>query len=266
MTREVLNFIGGEYTKGFRDEWIDSVNPATEEVIARVVNSSNEDVEAAILAASSAQENWARTSAQKRAGILRKMASLIEERLEELAAIETSDNGKPIGVSSTVDIPRAAVNLKFFADAITQFSQDSYSTPHALNFTKRSPLGIVTCISPWNLPLYLFTWKIAPALASGNCVIAKPSEVTPITASLMGEIANQAGLPKGVLNILHGQGPRIGTELVTRPEIKAVSFTGSTATGRAISEMAAKHFKKVSLERTQRLFLMTVITKKPSVE
>jgi aminomuconate-semialdehyde/2-hydroxymuconate-6-semialdehyde dehydrogenase len=248
MTREVLNFIGGEYTKGFRDEWIDSVNPATEEVIARVVNSSNEDVEAAILAASSAQENWARTSAQKRAGILRKMASLIEERLEELAAIETSDNGKPIGVSSTVDIPRAAVNLKFFADAITQFSQDSYSTPHALNFTKRSPLGIVTCISPWNLPLYLFTWKIAPALASGNCVIAKPSEVTPITASLMGEIANQAGLPKGVLNILHGQGPRIGTELVTRPEIKAVSFTGSTATGRAISEMAAKHFKKVSLE------------------
>jgi len=246
--KEVLNFIDGVYRPGHSNEWINSINPATEEVIAKVVNSCPEDVDTAIKAAQNAQSSWSRTSAQKRAGILRKMANLIEERLDELAAIETSDNGKPIGVSSTVDIPRAAVNLKFFADAITQFSDDSYSSPHALNFTKRSPLGIVTCISPWNLPLYLFTWKIAPALASGNCVIAKPSEVTPITASIMGEIANEAGLPKGVLNILNGEGPRIGTELVTRPEIKAVSFTGSTNTGRVISQLAAKHFKKVSLE------------------
>lgn len=246
--REVLNFIGGEYCRGQKNEWIDSVNPATEEVIAKVVNSSNEDALAAIKAAELAFPSWSQTSIEKRSKILEKMATLIEERLDELALIECQDNGKPLAVAKTVDIPRAALNLRFFSQAITQYSQEAQAMNGAINYTLQQPLGVVTCISPWNLPLYLFTWKIAPALAAGNCVVGKPSEVTPITASLLGEIANEAGLPKGVLNILHGEGHRMGETLVTSHEIKAVSFTGSTQTGRTINQLVAPHFKKVSLE------------------
>lgn len=246
--RKVLNFINGEYQEGIKKEWMESINPATEEKIADVVNSTEEDAKAAIEAAQNAFESWSNTSIEKRAKILEKMANLIKERLDELSLIESQDNGKPLSVAKTVDIPRAAVNFQFFSDAITQFHDNAFHMKGAINYTRRQPLGVVTCISPWNLPLYLFTWKIAPALAAGNCVVAKPSEVTPITASMMGEIANQAGLPKGVLNILHGQGARMGKELVENKNIKAVSFTGSTATGRVISQLAAPLFKKTSLE------------------
>ncbi len=246
--RKVLNFINGEYCEGVDGEWMDSINPATEEKIADVVNSNEKDVLKAIEAAKNAQANWASQSPERRAKVLRKMAELIKARLDELALIESQDNGKPLSVAKTVDIPRAAINLQFFADAIGQWSQEAYHMKGAVNYTRRQPLGVVSCISPWNLPLYLFTWKIAPALATGNAVIGKPSEVTPITASLLGEVANEAGLPKGVLNILHGQGARMGKELVENKSIKAVSFTGSTATGRIISQQAAPLFKKVSLE------------------
>ncbi|MCF8058278.1 MAG: aldehyde dehydrogenase [Bacteriovoracaceae bacterium] len=246
--RKVLNFINGEYCEGVKGEWMESINPATEEKLADVVNSTSEDVALAIEAAKKAYPSWSAKSPERRAKVLRKMADIIKSRLDELATIESMDNGKPLSVAKTVDIPRAAVNLQFFADAICQYSQDAYHMQGAVNYTRRQPLGIVTCISPWNLPLYLFTWKIAPALAAGNCVIGKPSEVTPITASILGEIAKEAGLPNGVLNILHGHGSRMGEELVQNKEIKAVSFTGSTATGKVISKLAASEFKKVSLE------------------
>jgi aminomuconate-semialdehyde/2-hydroxymuconate-6-semialdehyde dehydrogenase len=246
--REVNNFINGEYCKGKKDQWIDSINPATEEVIARVVNSTEEDANAAIEAAKNAFPEWSKTPPEKRSAILEKMAQIIERRLDELALLESQDNGKPLSVAKIVDIPRAALNLRFFSQAINQYSQSAHPMIDAVNYTLKEPLGAVTCISPWNLPLYLFTWKIAPALAAGNCVVGKPSEVTPITSSILGEIANEAGLPKGVLNIIHGEGHRIGETLVTSPDIKAVSFTGSTATGKIINQLAAPLFKKVSLE------------------
>lgn len=246
--RKVLNFINGEYCEGTQGQWLDSINPGTEEKIADVVNSTEEDARLAIDAAANALSAWKSKSPERRAKYLRDMAAILKDRLDELALIESQDNGKPLSVAKTVDIPRAAVNLQFFADAICQFGQEAYHMPNAVNYTRRDPLGVVSCISPWNLPLYLFTWKIAPALAAGNCVVGKPSEVTPITASLMGEIANEAGLPKGVLNIIHGEGHRLGDELVKNPHIKGISFTGSTATGKILSQLAAPEFKKVSLE------------------
>ena len=246
--KKILNFINGEYVESVSGEWLDNTNPATGEVYSQVTNSNDKDVLNAIKAAKGAQENWTRTSVEKRVEIIRKMATLIKEREEELALMETIDNGKPISVSSSVDIPRASRNFEFFADVMTQYSTDSYNEHGVLNYVKRYPLGIVTCISPWNLPMYLFTWKIAPALITGNCVLAKPSEVTPMTASILGEIANKAGMPAGVLNIIHGEGHRVGDELVTNPAVKAVSFTGSTATGKVISKLAGEHLKKCSLE------------------
>ena len=246
--KKVLNFINGEYRPGELNEWISSYNPATEEKIADVVNSTEQDATLAIKSAEAAFPSWSKTPIEKRAKILSKMADLLKQKNEEFALIETQDNGKPLTVARTIDIPRAAINLQFFSNAITQFHDNAFHMKGAVNYTRRQPLGVVTCISPWNLPLYLFTWKIAPAIAAGNCVVAKPSEVTPITASLMGELANEAGLPKGVLNIIHGQGPRVGDKLVKNPLVKAVSFTGSTATGKIINQTAAPLFKKTSLE------------------
>jgi aminomuconate-semialdehyde/2-hydroxymuconate-6-semialdehyde dehydrogenase len=180
---------------------------------------------------------------------LRRLARLIERDLEKLARAETVDAGKPLSVSRSVDIPRAVQNFDFFADAATQFGSEAHATGEvALNYTLRQPLGAVACISPWNLPLYLLTWKIAPALAAGNCVVAKPSEVTPLTASMLGELCSEAGLPPGVLNIVQGLGPRAGAPLCAHREVKAISFTGSTRVGGEIAREAAGSFKKVSLE------------------
>src|SRR5690606_2497026 len=181
--------------------------------------------------------------------ILNRIADLIEENLEALALAESNDNGKPLSLSRKVDIPRAAENFRFFATAVIQFASESHNmNGGTINYTLREPIGTVGCISPWNLPLYLFTWKIAPALAAGNCVIAKPSEVTPATAYLLGKIADAAGLPAGVLNIVHGTGQDCGAGIVAHPEIKAISFTGSTRAGKEIAAIAAPMFKKISLE------------------
>tara|TARA_B110001450_G_scaffold247429_1_gene262482 strand:- start:34 stop:1275 length:1242 start_codon:yes stop_codon:yes gene_type:complete len=179
-----------------------------------------------------------------------KIAQLITEKLPELAAAEAKDNGKPLHVAKSIDIPRAAANFQFFANAITQFASEAHESVghNAINFTLRQPIGVVGCISPWNLPLYLFTWKIAPAIAAGNCVVAKPSEITPMTAYLLGEILTEAGLPKGVLNIIHGLGTTTGQAIVAHPGIKAISFTGGTQTGAHIAKVAAPMFKKLSLE------------------
>ena len=224
----ILNYIGGELQEPLSSAYLSVYDPSSGEVYAQVAASNSKDVEAAVASAEQAFPAWSRTSVEQRHDMLAAISRLIQERATELANAETRDNGKPISLSKTVDIPRAAANFNFFANAITQFASESHYNEgqESLNYTARDPLGVVACISPWNLPLYLFTWKIAPALAAGNTVVAKPSEVTPQTAFLLAQICQEAGLPPGVLNIIHGEGPKIGATLNTHPKIKAVSFTG----------------------------------------
>ena len=243
------NFIDGNYQDPVNKSYLDNIEPATGLVYGQTPNSCQADVELAVNAAEKALPQWRAMPLEQRADILYAIAQGIESQLDQLALAESIDNGKPISLTKTVDIPRAASNFKFFAHACSQFASESHSmTGMATNYTLRQAVGIVGCISPWNLPLYLFTWKIAPALAAGNCVIAKPSEVTPKTAALLGEICQAAGLPKGVLNILHGTGARVGAEICNHKKIKAISFTGGTTTGAAIATQLAPQFKKLSLE------------------
>ncbi len=243
------NYIGGNFIGPLSGKFIDNINPATGEIYGQIPNSNEKDIEVAVLAAKKAFPSWSVTAVEKRFQILNRIAELIDENTEALALAETNDNGKPLWLCKQVDIPRASSNFRFFATGIMHFSAESHSMEDkAINYTLRQPIGIVGCISPWNLPLYLFSWKIAPALAAGNCVIAKPSEVTPVTAFLLGKICKEAGLPDGVLNIMHGNGPDCGEAIVKHPEIKAISFTGSTRAGEHIASVAAPMFKKLSLE------------------
>ena len=246
----IKNYINGEFVNTTQDNWLDNYNPTIGEIYGQIPNSSKEDVEKAYKAAAEAFPKWSNTTLEERSRILSKIADLILEKLDFLAEAESKDNGKPISLAKEIDVPRAASNFQFFANAITQFSSEAHESVglNAINFTLRQPIGVVGCISPWNLPLYLFTWKIAPAIAAGNCVVAKPSEVTPMTAFLLGEICNEAGLPKGVLNIVHGLGTTTGQAIVEHPNIKAISFTGGTKTGAHIAKVAAPMFKKLSLE------------------
>lgn len=247
---KIKNYINGKYQSAIANGFINNYNPSTGEVYSQIPNSSDEDVELAYQAAKKAFPDWSKTSLEERSRILSKIAKIIEEKLVFLAEAEAKDNGKPLSLAKAIDIPRGAANFQFFANAITQFSSEANESVgfNAINFTLREPIGVVGCISPWNLPLYLFTWKIAPAIAAGNCVVAKPSEVTPMTAYLLGEICNEAGLPKGVLNIVHGLGTTTGKAIVSHPDIKAISFTGGTKTGAHIASIAAPMFKKLSLE------------------
>ncbi|WP_340154015.1 aldehyde dehydrogenase [uncultured Marivirga sp.] len=245
---KIANYIDGDLVPPKSSLYMDDVNPATAEVFAQIPLSNQDDLKAAINSANKAFPMWSKMSVEKRANYLMKISSLIKENLDQLAQAESQDTGKPLQLARVVDIPRASANMEFFAHAITQFSSESHSGKNSINYTLRRPVGLVACISPWNLPLYLFTWKIAPALAAGNCVIAKPSEITPYTAYLFSRLCIEAGLPKGVLNILHGQGPEIGNTIVESENIKAVSFTGGTTTGRRIAEISAPLFRKVSLE------------------
>ena len=246
----IKNYINGEFVNPIESNWIPNYNPSTGEVSGQIPNSTKEDVEKAYEAAEKAFPKWSSTTLEERSKILSKIAALILERLDILAVAESKDNGKPLSLAREVDVPRAASNFQFFANAITQFSSEAHESVgfNAVNFTLRQPIGVVGCISPWNLPLYLFTWKIAPAIAAGNCVVAKPSEITPLTAFLLGEILQEAGLPKGVLNIVHGIGTTAGNAIVAHPKIKAISFTGGTKTGAHIASIAAPMFKKLSLE------------------
>ena len=244
------NFIGGNFIGPLSGEFLDGINPATAEIYYQVPNSNKKDISVAVSAAQKAFAEWSNTAVEKRFSILNKIADLIDEHEDELALAETNDNGKPLWLSKAVDIKRASDNFRFFATGIMHFASESHFTneKNAINYTLRQPIGVVGCISPWNLPLYLFTWKIAPALAAGNCVIAKPSEVTPVTAFLLGKICKIAGLPDGVLNIVHGDGPNCGEAIIKHPDIKAISFTGSTRAGEHIASIAAPMFKKLSLE------------------
>lgn len=247
---KITNYINGEYCEPLSGMWIDNYNPSVGEVYGKIANSNEADVEKAYKAAKAAFPQWSNTTIEERSRILLRIASLIEENLDKLAHAEAEDNGKPLSLAKAVDIPRASSNFRFFGNAITQFSSEAHESVglNTMNFTLRQPIGVVGCISPWNLPLYLFTWKVAPAIAAGNTVVAKPSEVTPKTAFLLGEILTEAGLPKGVLNIVHGTGPSAGQAIVAHPNIKAISFTGGTKTGEHIARTAAPMFKKLSLE------------------
>jgi aminomuconate-semialdehyde/2-hydroxymuconate-6-semialdehyde dehydrogenase len=245
----IQNFIAGEVCAPLSGNYIDSINPATGELIFQIPESNEKDVNEAVAAAKRAFPAWAATSNEQRFRILNRIAELIEAHLHMLALAETTDNGKPLALSKRMDIPRAAANFRFFATGIMHFSAEQHNMEdRAINYTLRQPLGVVACISPWNLPLYLFTWKIAPALAAGNCVVAKPSEVTPLTAYLLGRICKEAGLPDGVLNIVHGPGDITGEAITKHPDVKAISFTGSTRAGQRIASIAAPAFKKLSLE------------------
>jgi aminomuconate-semialdehyde/2-hydroxymuconate-6-semialdehyde dehydrogenase len=246
---QLENFIGGSMIAPKSGCFIDNINPATGELSGQIPDSNEQDVEAAVQAAKAAFSLWSVTPAEERFAILNRIAILIDKHGDELALAETTDNGKPLWLSKRVDIPRASANFRFFATGVMHFSAESHTMEDkAINYTLRQPIGIVGCISPWNLPLYLFTWKIAPALAAGNCVIAKPSEVTPVTAFLLARICKEAGLPEGVLNIVHGKGDTAGAAIVKHPDIKAISFTGSTRAGALIASIAAPMFKKLSLE------------------
>lgn len=247
--KKLLNYINGELVPPQKDKWIDNVNPATGEVYSLVPDSDRSDVEAAIQAAKAAFPSWSDTDINERAAILMRIADGIAARLEEFALAESDDNGKPVKLATAVDIPRASKNFRYFAHAITQYHSETFDMGSlGFNYTLRRPLGVAGLISPWNLPLYLFTWKIAPAIAAGNTAVAKPSEVTPMTGYLLSEVCIEAGLPPGVLNIVHGTGTGVGAEIVAHPETKVLSFTGSTAVGKKIQETAAPMFKKISLE------------------
>lgn len=240
------NYIDGELVSV--DSHIDIFNPAEGTVYAKAPRSQEREVNCAVEAATRAFGKWSRLSAHERGAYLLRIAQKIEKYQEDLAMAETNDNGKPLWLSNAVDIPRAATNFRFFATAIQHFASESHSTETVTNYTLRRPIGVVGCISPWNLPLYLFTWKIAPALAAGNCVIAKPSEITPVTAYMLSEICQEVGLPKGVLNIVHGYGNEVGACITAHPQIPVISFTGGTKTGAQIAQTAAPLFKKISLE------------------
>lgn len=247
--QKIKNYINGELTEPVSKNYIDNYNPATGKVYSFIPDSDKEDVQLAVNAAQDAFPQWSVTPKEQRSKVMMKIAELIEKNLDKLALAESIDNGKPLSLAKTVDIPRAASNFHFFATAILHFASEAHiMEDSAINYTIRNPIGIAGCISPWNLPLYLFTWKIAPALASGNCVIAKPSEITPMTAFLLSEICIEAGLPKGVLNIVHGYGHKVGAAITSHPQIPLISFTGGTKTGAEIARVAAPMFKKLSLE------------------
>lgn len=246
---KIANYIDGELVTPTSGGYLDNIEPATGKVYSLIPDSDEADVQCAVEAAQRAFPGWKGLSIEARGRYLEKLAKAIDDNLLMLAKAESIDNGKPLKLATTVDIPRGSANFRFFSQAVTQFASESHSMGEtAINYTLRDPIGVVGCISPWNLPLYLFTWKIAPALAAGNCVVAKPSEVTPMTAYLLSKLCDEVGLPKGVLNIVHGLGGKAGNAIVGHPDIKAISFTGGTATGAHIAGIAAPMFKKLSLE------------------
>ncbi len=246
---KIDNYIGGEHVQPASGNYIDNFDPSTGQVYSLTADSDDRDVHLAVESAAAAFKFWSNTGAETRCDILLRLAALIERDIDSLALAESIDNGKPVSLARAVDIPRAAANFKFYATAAMHTSNESFDTVgQAINYTLRQPLGVAGCISPWNLPLYLFSWKIAPAIAAGCTVVAKPSEVTPMTAYLLSKLCIEAGLPPGVLNIVHGLGPKVGAAIVAHKDVKAISFTGGTKTGEEIALIAAPMFKKLSLE------------------
>src|SRR5229473_7682202 len=246
---QIRNFIDGQFVETVGGKYLDNIEPATGKPYSQVPDSGKENVDLAVAAAEKAFADWSKTPGQKRSQILLRIADLIERDLEKFARAESIDTGKPLSLARSLDIPRAVANFRFFATAILHTESEAHITDDvAFNYTLRQPRGIAGLISPWNLPLYLLSWKIAPAIAIGNTAIAKPSELTPMTAYLLCEICADAGLPNGVLNVVHGTGPNVGAAITGHPKIGTISFTGGTVTGRKVAEACAPLFKKVSLE------------------
>lgn len=246
---KILNYINGELVEPVNGNYFDNYNPSNGKVYSLVPDSEKADIDHAVASAKEAFKTWSKTSKQERSDILMKLADTIENHSEELIIAESKDNGKPESLARAVDIPRASANFRFFATAILHNHSEIHEMDGvALNYTLRQPIGVAACISPWNLPLYLLTWKIAPALAAGNTVVAKPSEITPMTAFLLSKICIESGLPKGILNIVHGYGTKVGDPLTTHPDTPIISFTGGTVTGKHIASLTAPMFKKISLE------------------
>ncbi|MBT5875268.1 MAG: aldehyde dehydrogenase [Candidatus Latescibacteria bacterium] len=247
--QSIKNYINGELVDPISETFIENPDPATGAIYSLVPDSDEPDVLKAVTSAAEAYPAWSDRSSLERASFLSSIAGLLRRDLERLSLAESVDNGKPVSLARAIDIPRAASNFEFYATAIQQFSSEAHPMEGtALNYTLRNPIGVAGCISPWNLPLYLFTWKIAPALAAGNCVVAKPSELTPMTAYLLSELCIEAGLPPGVLNIVHGYGHKVGSAITRHPDVPVLSFTGGTKTGATIAATAAPMFKKLSLE------------------
>ncbi|MDG2012313.1 MAG: aldehyde dehydrogenase [Pirellulaceae bacterium] len=244
----IKNYIDGQLLEPGSGDYLENVNPAIGQVYSQVPNSQIDDINAAVESAEKAFPKWAGMPAAQRSEILRKLADLVDQNRERLVNAETDDNGKPLRLARAVDIPRVSANIRFYAGLSEGFASESHAMPDGINYTLRQPLGVVGIISPWNLPLYLLSWKISPALAIGNCVVAKPSEVTPMTAYLFSQLCIEAGMPPGVLNIVHGGGATTGNAMLTHPGIKAISFTGGTQTGEHIARTIAPQFKKYSLE------------------
>ncbi len=247
--KRVLNFIGGELRPPSAGGYLPDVDPSTGEEIARIADSDASDVDAAVDAASRAFPAWRKTAAEERSRLLMRLADLVEENFDELALLESQDSGKPVALARRLDIPRAIRNFRFFATAILHAETKCHPMDDgALNYTLRQPVGVAGLISPWNLPLYLLTWKIAPAVAAGNCCVAKPSELTPLTADRLAELVREAEIPPGVVNIVHGRGSAAGRALTSHPGVPLISFTGGTKTGADVMAAAGPLFKKVSLE------------------
>jgi aminomuconate-semialdehyde/2-hydroxymuconate-6-semialdehyde dehydrogenase len=246
---QIKNYINGQWPEPASGQYLDNIDPAQGQVYSMVADSDARDVAEAVQAAELAADHWGALAAEKRAAILQRVADLIDRDIDSLAKAESIDNGKPWKLARTVDIPRASANMRFYATASMHFASEAHITgTEAVNYTLRAPVGVAGCISPWNLPLYLFTWKVAPALAAGCTVVAKPSELTPMTAYLFSRLCAEAGLPPGVLNIVHGLGPKAGQAIIEHPAVPAISFTGGTVTGQRIAATAAPMFKKLSLE------------------
>lgn len=247
--QHLSNYINGRLTEPKSGKYLDNYCPSTGKVYSHIPDSDQEDVETAVGAAKAALHGWSHLPKEKRSAYLLKIAALIENNLEKLALAESIDNGKPLKLARAVDIPRAAANFHFYGTGILHYASEAHAMEEtAINYTLRHAAGVAGCISPWNLPLYLFSWKIAPALAAGCTVVAKPSEITPMTAYMLSEICIEAGLPPGVLNIVHGLGPKVGNAIVSHKDVPLISFTGGTVTGKHIASVAAPMFKKLSLE------------------
>jgi aminomuconate-semialdehyde/2-hydroxymuconate-6-semialdehyde dehydrogenase len=247
--QKILNYIDGVEREPVSGRYLDNINPAIGVPYSLIPDSDEADVDLAAKAARKAFPLWSAMPSEKRSAILVRLADLIDRDLDKLALAESVDNGKTVALATSLDIPRAAANIRFYATALVHLATEAHLTgAEAVNYTARNPIGVAGCISPWNLPLYLFTWKIAPALAAGCTVVAKPSELTPMTAYLLGKLCTEAGLPNGVLNIIHGLGAKAGQAIIEHPDISAISFTGGTVTGKKIAATAAPMLKKLSLE------------------
>ncbi len=247
--KKLQNYINGELVEPISGDYFENIDPSRGKAYSLIPDSDKRDIDAAVESARKAFPMWSNLPKETRSEYMMKISLRIQERMDEFVAAESLDNGKPEKLAGHVDIPRAISNFKFFATAILHYASEShYMEGLGVNYTLRKPIGVVGCISPWNLPLYLFSWKIAPALAAGNCVVAKPSEITPMTAYLLSDVCKEVGLPEGVLNIVHGLGAKVGDAISRDPEIKAISFTGGTSTGKIIAGIAAPMFKKLSLE------------------